>query len=108
MDNTLGNLIPTQEQIEHEGGTKAVETIPYLEADGTVSCVICLNSISERCFAKPCRHSYHYMCILKWLGVRQSCPLCNAHVSELLSHTEDGRVHRVDMPPGEGHVKCGC
>lgn len=96
MDTIVGNLIPIQEQAKHEEKTKTMEPVPHLEAH-TVGCVICLDSISERCIAKPCQHSYHYTCILKWLEVRQSCPLCNAYVNELLSPTEDGRVHKVDM-----------
>ena len=98
MDTIIGNFIPIQERAEYEGKTKTVETVSDQEAN-VVSCVICLDSISERCIAKPCQHSYHYMCILQWLEVRKSCPLCNARVNELLSPTEDGRVRKVDISP---------
>ncbi|KAF8250119.1 hypothetical protein K440DRAFT_597542, partial [Wilcoxina mikolae CBS 423.85] len=43
-------------------------------------CVICLESISESCKALPCQHSYDYICLLTWLELRQTCPLCNATV----------------------------
>jgi hypothetical protein len=43
-------------------------------------CVICLEEISEKSTALPCRHPYDYICLLNWLELRQTCPLCNAAV----------------------------
>ena len=40
-------------------------------------CVICLDSISERAIASPCRHdSFDFLCLISWLQERSSCPLC--------------------------------
>ncbi|KAF8424087.1 hypothetical protein EV426DRAFT_600523 [Tirmania nivea] len=68
--------------------------------DENPNCVICLDLISEKCVATPCRHSYDYVCILNWLDLRQSCPLCNALVEGLLVHTKDGKIykHNVEAP----------
>lgn len=41
------------------------------------ACVICLDSISERAAASPCRHdSFDFLCLLSWLQERATCPLC--------------------------------
>ena len=40
-------------------------------------CVICLEQVSERAIALPCRHeNFHFLCLLSWLQERSSCPLC--------------------------------
>lgn len=41
------------------------------------ACVICLDSISERAVASPCRHdSFDFLCLVSWLQERSNCPLC--------------------------------
>lgn len=45
--------------------------------DGHDPCVICLDSISERAVASPCRHhSFDFLCLVSWLDQRTQCPLC--------------------------------
>ena len=40
-------------------------------------CVICLDPVSERAAALPCRHQdFDFLCLLSWLEERSSCPLC--------------------------------
>ena len=39
-------------------------------------CVICLDSVSERAVASPCRHHFDFLCLLTWLQQRATCPLC--------------------------------
>ncbi|KAI5817012.1 hypothetical protein BZA77DRAFT_310600 [Pyronema omphalodes] len=46
-------------------------------------CVICLSPVTSACTAFPCNHSYDYLCLLSWLDVRQTCPLCNALVTTI-------------------------
>lgn len=47
-------------------------------------CVICLDRITEKAQAAPCRHaSFDFICLASWLQERSSCPLCNAEVSEI-------------------------
>ncbi|KAF8536052.1 hypothetical protein BDD12DRAFT_633018, partial [Trichophaea hybrida] len=78
-------------------------------------CVICLESISESCKALPCQHSYDYICLLTWLELRQTCPLCNATVQiievfdkasqkliQVCAYTSPHQrefQHRVEPPP---------
>ncbi|KAJ2706141.1 hypothetical protein FB645_001898 [Coemansia sp. IMI 203386] len=47
----------------------------------TESCVICLDSYSEKCVVRvlACDHVFHAACVDKWLLRRSSrCPLCNS------------------------------
>ena len=40
-------------------------------------CVICLESVSERAIASPCKHeSFDFLCLVSWLQERSTCPLC--------------------------------
>ncbi|KAI0475074.1 hypothetical protein GGR56DRAFT_496274 [Xylariaceae sp. FL0804] len=67
------------------------------------SCVICLDSITEACEARPCGHRhFDYPCLLAWLARQSTCPLCKTSVHEVGSAFEaaDGgdqpcRIHRV-------------
>lgn len=42
-----------------------------------MSCPICLNSIcNSKRFSTNCNHTFHDICICKWLLVNDSCPMC--------------------------------
>ncbi|KAI0409128.1 hypothetical protein F4802DRAFT_233593 [Xylaria palmicola] len=57
-------------------------------ADGGPSepcCVICLDSITEACEARPCKHrNFDYLCLLNWLERLPKCPLCKSNIHEVL------------------------
>lgn len=74
---------------------------PSSAAAAADTCVICLDAISERAVASPCQHdAFDYLCLLNWLNVRQSCPLCNASVSALdVVNKTLGRIVRVRHLP---------
>lgn len=47
-------------------------------------CVICLDTVSERATALPCRHeSFDFLCLVSWLQESSSCPLCKAEVERV-------------------------
>ena len=50
------------------------------------TCVICLDPIASPCLALPCRHPYDHICLLHWLALRQSCPLCKSPVTHVQVH----------------------
>ncbi|KAL4568492.1 hypothetical protein LXL04_024105 [Taraxacum kok-saghyz] len=57
----------------------AIEAIPSVTATEEEDCAICLTDFSGSAGeAKelPCRHRYHSDCIMKWLGIHGSCPVC--------------------------------
>ncbi|KAF2965712.1 hypothetical protein GQX73_g7829 [Xylaria multiplex] len=52
-------------------------------------CVICLDSISEACEARPCRHrNFDYLCLLNWLERASKCPLCKSNIHEVVHDFE--------------------
>lgn len=60
------------------------------------SCVICLEPISEKSVTSPCHHAYDYLCLLSWLEVRQSCPLCNTTIEYVdVVNVTSGKLDRV-------------
>ncbi|KAI1305044.1 hypothetical protein F5Y03DRAFT_162808 [Xylaria venustula] len=70
-------------------------------------CVICLDSITEACEAKPCRHrNFDYLCLLNWLERLSKCPLCKSNVHEVVHDFDcDGpgtsRVYPVPQVTGD-------
>ncbi|CAL9782443.1 unnamed protein product [Musa acuminata subsp. burmannicoides] len=61
-----------------------VRTLPSVvvskdhQRKGTQICAVCKDPLLVDTEAKrlPCRHLYHPSCILPWLNVRNSCPVC--------------------------------
>ncbi|KAM0844039.1 hypothetical protein ACQ4PT_057320 [Festuca glaucescens] len=51
--------------------------IPGEEGEGE-ECAVCKDGVAagERVKRMPCSHRYHEECIVPWLEVRNSCPLC--------------------------------
>ncbi|KAD3640980.1 hypothetical protein E3N88_30203 [Mikania micrantha] len=46
--------------------------------DGDVICAVCKDEVSmgEKVMQLPCRHHYHGECIIPWLSIRNTCPVC--------------------------------
>jgi Ring finger domain len=54
-----------------------------IAADPTL-CVICLEPVSERAVALPCKHDcFDFPCLGNWLTKQTTCPLCKAQVEKL-------------------------
>ncbi|KAK1602713.1 hypothetical protein QYE76_027025 [Lolium multiflorum] len=55
----------------------AVEALPTV-ADAAAQCAVCKDGIEagEAARRLPCAHLYHGACILPWLAIRNTCPLC--------------------------------
>lgn len=71
----------------------AIESMPTVEiADSHVSseshCAVCKEAFELGSEARemPCKHIYHSDCILPWLSLRNSCPVCRHELP-----TEQGR-----------------
>jgi E3 ubiquitin-protein ligase RNF115/126 len=62
----------------------AVEALPTVEViggaseDDAASCAVCLEDYAsgERARELPCRHRFHSQCIVPWLEMHSSCPVC--------------------------------
>ncbi|KAL6627711.1 hypothetical protein ACP70R_031437 [Stipagrostis hirtigluma subsp. patula] len=62
---------------------EAVEAMPTVEVTGgdgedTASCPVCLEDYEagERAREMPCKHKFHSKCIVPWLEMHSSCPVC--------------------------------
>ncbi|KAL8693574.1 MAG: hypothetical protein Q9218_001616 [Villophora microphyllina] len=77
------------------GSTLAkVKAISESDNEAIDTCVICLDSISERAAASPCKHkSFDFLCLISWLQERSTCPLCKTEVLavEYGWHSPQGR-----------------
>ncbi|TKY48396.1 E3 ubiquitin-protein ligase RING1 [Spatholobus suberectus] len=59
----------------------AIESMPTVQIDESQTethCAVCKEAFELGASARemPCRHLYHSDCILPWLSVRNSCPVC--------------------------------
>ncbi|KAI0516900.1 hypothetical protein F5B22DRAFT_605432 [Xylaria bambusicola] len=90
LQNTLAEVAARREPASNE------------EHRSESCCVICLDSITEACEARPCRHqNFDYLCLLSWLERSPKCPLCKRNVHEVVYDIEcDGaKTSRVYLVP---------
>ncbi|CAN6274599.1 unnamed protein product [Urochloa humidicola] len=62
-----------------KAAVEALPTVVVAEAAGSgVQCAVCRDGVEagERARRLPCAHLYHDGCILPWLAIRNTCPLC--------------------------------
>lgn len=57
---------------------EAVEALPTVKIEETVQCSVCLDEceIGDEVKEMPCKHKFHSNCILPWLQLHSSCPIC--------------------------------
>ncbi|RDX60843.1 putative E3 ubiquitin-protein ligase RHC2A, partial [Mucuna pruriens] len=77
-----------------------VESLPEVEINAghmamESHCAVCKEAFELYAKAKemPCKHIYHSECILPWLAIRNSCPVCR---HELPVETTRAEVERVE------------
>ncbi|CAO2047655.1 unnamed protein product [Urochloa humidicola] len=60
-----------------KAAVEALPTVVVADADGA-QCAVCKDGVEagERARRLPCAHLYHDACILPWLAIRNTCPLC--------------------------------
>lgn len=87
----------------------AVESMPTVEIEedhvGTDShCAICKEAFELGAEARemPCKHIYHQDCILPWLSMRNSCPVCR---HEMPTDVRGGRGTQESV--GDEHTPAG-
>lgn len=63
-------------------------------------CVICLDRVSEKAEAIPCKHSsFDFICLISWLQERANCPLCKANISTVhYAFEDDGKFQIYQVP----------
>lgn len=68
---------------------EAVDALPTVQIVEAVSCSVCLDDLELGSQAKqmPCEHKFHSPCILPWLELHSSCPVCRFELPS--EETED-------------------
>jgi len=59
------------------------------------NCSICLESFSDPTSELDCGHKFHYACILQWLEIVSSCPLCR-QITPYLQNPVTGDIIRFE------------
>ncbi|KAK3204834.1 hypothetical protein Dsin_018880 [Dipteronia sinensis] len=56
----------------------AIEAMPSVKIEENLQCSVCLDDFEIGTEAKemPCKHKFHCDCILPWLELHSSCPVC--------------------------------
>ncbi|KAK6921367.1 E3 ubiquitin-protein ligase RNF126-like, zinc-ribbon [Dillenia turbinata] len=59
-------------------GLPSIKVTDALLASDSSQCAVCMDTFELRADAKqmPCKHIYHTDCILPWLELHNSCPVC--------------------------------
>lgn len=57
---------------------EAIEALPTVTVEENLQCSVCLDDfeISSEAKEMPCKHKFHSGCILPWLELHSSCPVC--------------------------------
>ncbi|XP_058787180.1 E3 ubiquitin-protein ligase SIRP1-like [Vicia villosa] len=61
---------------------EAVEGLPTVKINENMQCSVCLDDFEVGSDAKemPCKHRFHSACILPWLELHSSCPVCRSQL----------------------------
>ncbi|GAB4856148.1 hypothetical protein Ancab_024789 [Ancistrocladus abbreviatus] len=82
---------------------EAVEALPVVKVVENLQCSVCLDDFDLGAEAKemPCKHKFHSACILPWLEMHSSCPVCRYQLPADESK-RDSEVSRSSNNSGEG------
>ncbi|KAK3135239.1 hypothetical protein QOZ80_5BG0416490 [Eleusine coracana subsp. coracana] len=79
---------------------EVVEALPTVQIDEAVSCSVCLDDLELGSQAKqmPCEHKFHSPCILPWLELHSSCPVCRFELpsEETKDLNEPSNIDRME------------
>jgi E3 ubiquitin-protein ligase RNF115/126 len=102
LDNLLQRLA---ESDLNRSGTppakkEAVAALPAVNIQEVLGCSVCLENFEMGTEAKemPCQHKFHSHCILPWLELHSSCPICRFQLptEETKSPCESGSAELVN------------
>ncbi|KAG7538147.1 Zinc finger RING-type [Arabidopsis suecica] len=84
---------------------EVVEALPTVKIMEPLQCSVCLDDFEKGAEAKemPCKHKFHIRCIVPWLELHSSCPVCRF---ELPSSADDDDETKIDSerPPRTRNV----
>ncbi|KAJ9179933.1 hypothetical protein P3X46_008243 [Hevea brasiliensis] len=90
---------------------EAVQAMPTVAVEQSLQCSICLEEfdIGDEAKEMPCKHKFHSGCILPWLEIHSSCPVCrfqmpsdDSKIQANSSRSSEGRMENNDAMTGVG------
>ncbi|XP_042006316.1 E3 ubiquitin-protein ligase SIRP1-like isoform X1 [Salvia splendens] len=77
---------------------EVVDTLPSVTIHHPMQCAVCLEHCEEGEELKemPCKHKFHDSCIMPWLQLHSSCPVCNTAVADNRT-TDNGTQFSVPL-----------
>ena len=71
-------------------------------------CVICIEAVSDKAVAQPCKHdNFDFVCLLSWLQERSTCPLCKANVETVQYQFADNGMFKTYSVPNVPQLSNG-
>ncbi|KAK7826787.1 e3 ubiquitin-protein ligase ring1-like [Quercus suber] len=81
---------------------EAIEALPTVTIKDNLQCSVCLDDFEMGAEAKqmPCKHKFHNGCILPWLELHSSCPVCRFQLpaDETKRDSDDGSRNSTNTP----------
>ncbi|XP_055818526.1 E3 ubiquitin-protein ligase SIRP1-like isoform X2 [Solanum dulcamara] len=80
---------------------EVVEALPVVTIDETLQCSVCLEDFEIGTEAKemPCKHKFHGVCILPWLELHSTCPVCRHQLP-----SDESKVESAGTNDGSGNT----
>lgn len=77
---------------------EAIEALPNVKIKDTLQCSVCLDDFEIGTEAKemPCKHKFHSACILPWLELHSSCPVCRFQLPADESKSDSERSRNIN------------
>lgn len=86
---------------------EAIEALPTVAVKESLQCSVCLDDfqIGSEAREMPCKHKFHHGCILPWLELHSSCPVCRYQLpaDELKLDSERSRSSDNQRESGNAH-----
>lgn len=83
---------------------EAVNALPTVKIEENLSCSVCLEDVALGTEVKemPCKHKFHNGCILPWLELHSSCPVCRFQLPADESKVSNGSRNGDSRVEGSG------
>ena len=77
------NYVDTMETSSRPGPTtkEAIRSLKWCKAKGE-DCLICHDPMKGKAKKLPCKHEFHAECIIPWLKITSTCPVCRKIVQK--------------------------
>ncbi|XP_044483859.1 E3 ubiquitin-protein ligase SIRP1-like [Mangifera indica] len=83
---------------------ETIKALPTVAVDEDLQCAVCLEDFDIGSEAKemPCKHKFHGDCILPWLELHSTCPVCRFQMLSVELEIEGNRAANREQRVGNG------